>query len=106
MKDVISDAIRRKVSSAIEATGGVKAVYGDPVKLNGEEVIPVARITITLGAAASGGGSGDSGASAKLSSMAKGGGRGDADASVRIHIEPIGFLRSTDQGPEFCSLDQ
>lgn len=105
MKDVISEAIRKKVSSAMEATGGVQAVYGDPVSLNGEEVIPVARVVIHLGAAAKGGGSGNSGASAGLSSMAKGGGSGDADASVRIDIEPLGFLRSTGQGPEFVRLD-
>lgn len=104
MKDIFSDAIREKVSAALQSSGGIQALYGDPVELDGEEIIPVGRISITLGAAGKGGGSGDSGASAKLGSMAKGGGGGDADASVRIDIEPVGFIRKTPDGPAFSSL--
>ena len=107
MKDWLSDAIREKVSATLESTGGMRAVYGDPVSLNGEEIVPVGRVTITLGADATGSGGGDSGVGAggKLSSMAKGSGGGDAAASVRIDVEPVGFVRSTANGPEFQAIE-
>lgn len=105
MKDMLSDAIARKLNETLESVGGAKALYGDPISLDGQEIVPVARISITLGAAAEGAGQGDTGASVRLSSLAKGGGGGNADASVQIDIEPVGFIRSTEQGPEFSRLD-
>lgn len=104
MKDMLSNAISEKVSAALESTGGIQSLYGDPVTVGGEEIVPVGRISIQLGAAAEGSGSGDSGAAARLTGKAKGGGGGSADASVRIEIEPLGFVRTTANGPEFVGL--
>ena len=105
MKDLLSDAVAKKLNATLEAVGGVRALYGDPVTFNGEEIIPVARVSITLGADAEGSGGGDSGASARLNSMAKGGGGGKAKASTRVDIEPVGFLRAGADGPVFVPLD-
>lgn len=50
MKDMLSDAVAKKLNATLESVGGVRALYGDPISFNGEEIIPVARISITLGA--------------------------------------------------------
>ena len=103
MKDAITEAINSKLSGTLEGLGGAGAIYGDPITLGGEELIPVARIRVRLSSAADGGGGGDSGAG--LSAMAKGTGGGKADAGMEVDIEPVGVIRSTDQGPELVSLD-
>ena len=105
MKDMLSDAISKKLNATLESTGGIKALYGDPIEFNGEQIIPVGRVSLTLGAAAEGSGQGDAGASAKLNSLSKGGGGGDADASVQVEIEPLGFIVSTPDGPVFRKLE-
>lgn len=103
MKDIISEAISKKLSSTLETVGGAKALFGEAVTLNGEEIIPVARIRIELGAAADGSGSGDAGFGG-LKSFSKGGGGGKADAGIQIAIEPAGYVKSTTNGPEFVAI--
>ena len=107
MKDLLTDALQKKVSAALSATGGVNALYGEPVKIGNDEVVPVGRIAIELSANAQGGGSGKTGVAAlsKLSAAPSGGGEGDAAAGVRIVIEPVGYLRAGANGPEFVRLD-
>lgn len=95
----------KKVTAALESTGGIQSLYGDPITVGGDEIVPVGRISVHLGAAAEGGGSGDSSAAARLTGKAKGGGGGNADASVRIDIEPLGFIHNTTDGPAFVRLD-
>lgn len=104
MKDLITDAITKKLASTLDAIGGAKALYGDPIVFNGEEIIPVARISVVLSASAEGSGGGNSGLGGSLASMAKGSGGGTADAGVKVSIEPVGYLRSSPQGPMFCPL--
>lgn len=104
MKDLITDAISKKLAGALEAIGGAKALYGDPIPFNGEQIIPVARVRVSLSASAEGGGGGNSGLGGSLASMAKGSGSGTADAGVNMIIEPVGYLRSTPEGPVFCPL--
>lgn len=105
MKDMIKDAIAKKLSTTMESIGGANALYGDPVTFNGEEIIPVARVTVVLGADAVGSGGGNAGLSS-LTNRAKGSGGGDAEASVRVNIEPVGFLKSTPNGPVFCAISE
>ena len=104
MKDLITDAISKKLAATLESLGGAKALYGDPIDFNGEQIIPVARVSVTLAAGADGAGGGNAGVTAGITNMAKGGGGGKADASVQVVIEPVGYLRSTADGPVFCPL--
>lgn len=104
MKDLITDAITRKFTATLESVGGAKALYGDPIDFNGEQIIPVARVTVTLGAGAEGSGGGNAGLTGGIAHLAKGGGGGTAEASVKVAIEPVGFLRATAQGPVFVPL--
>jgi len=105
MKDLITDAISKKLAATLESIGGAKALYGDPIDFNGEQIIPVARITISLAAGADGSGGGNAGLTGSITNMAKGGGGGKADASVNVSIEPVGWLRSTAAGPVFCPIE-
>src|SRR5690554_5975313 len=104
MKDMLTDAISKKLSGTLEALGGAKALYGEPIEFNGEQIIPVARIMVSLAAGADGSGGGNAGLTGGITNMAKGGGGGKADASVQISIEPVGFLRTTAEGPRFVPL--
>jgi hypothetical protein len=112
MKDLITDAIQKKLSATLEAVGGVRALYGDPITFNGEQIVPVARIVVSLSAGAEGSGGGNAGIGGALggfgkaggNNAAKGGGGGNAEAGIRVAIEPAGFLRSTPQGPQFVPL--
>ena len=105
MKDLITDAISKKLAVTLESIGGAKALYGDPIDFNGEQIIPVARVTVTLAAGADGSGGGNAGLTGSITNMAKGGGGGKADASVNVSIEPVGWLRSTPAGPVFCPIE-
>ena len=91
MKDIISEALSRQVAMALDASGGVRALYGEPISYGDEEIVPIARITLELTANAEGSGSGKSGLAALARSS--GGGGGTAGAGVRVHIDPVGFLR-------------
>ena len=104
MKDLITDAISKKLAATLESIGGAKALYGDPIEFNGEQIIPVARVTVTLAAGADGSGGGNAGLTGNITNMAKGGGGGKADASVNVSIEPVGYLRSSKDGPVFCPI--
>ena len=104
MKDLITDAISKKLAATLEAIGGARALYGDPISFNGEQIIPVARVAVVLSAAADGAGGGDAGLTGGIRNMAKGGGGGKADASIQVSIEPLGFLRAGADGPVFCPL--
>lgn len=104
MKDLITDAISRKLAATLESVGGARALYGDPIAFNGEQIIPVARVTVTLAAGADGSGGGNAGLTGGIANMARGGGGGNAEASVKVAIEPVGYLRATAQGPVFVPL--
>ena len=105
MKDLITDAISKKLATTLESIGGAKALYGEPIDFNGEKIVPVARITVMLAAGADGSGGGNTGLTGGITNMAKGGGGGKADASVNVSIEPVGYLRGTSAGPVFCPIE-
>ena len=103
MKDIISEALGRQVAMALDASGGVRALYGEPISYGDEEIVPIGRITLELGANAEGSGGGKSG----LASLGRssGGGGGTAAAGVRVHIEPLGFLRQHEGELVFVPLE-
>ena len=102
MKDKLGDSIGQKISGALKETGGARVLFGDPVRLDGMDVVPVGRVTVVLGADAEGSGGGDA---AALAALAKGGGGGNAGASMRIEVEPTGYLYIGENGPDFVSLE-
>ena len=104
MKDLITDAIKDKLGATLESLGGATAIYGDPITFNGEQIVPVARVVVRLNADADGKGGGDAGLTGGIKNMAKGGGGGKAGAGIDIAIEPAGFLRKGNDGPEFVSI--
>lgn len=105
MKELLTDAISKTLSGTLESIGGAKAIYGEPIEFNGEQIVPVARIIVHLSAGAEGSGGGNAGLTGALANMAKGGGGGNAQAGVRVTIEPVGYLRATPKGPVYCALD-
>ena len=104
MKDLITESIQKKLGATLESVGGASAVFGAPVQFNGEEIIPVARIVITLSADADGEGGGNAGLTGGIRNMAKGGGGGKAGAGIQIAIEPAGYLRGTGDKMSFIPL--
>lgn len=105
MKNLIKDAVAEKLTATLEGVGGAAALYGDPVALDGRELIPVARIRIELATHAEGEGGGKAGLASALRNSADGKGEGNASAGVTIHIEPVGVILNGEHGPELRKLD-
>lgn len=105
MKELITDALQKKIGATLESLGGAHAVFGDPVTFNGEQVIPVARITVQLAADADGQGGGAAGVATALSQRARGGGSGTASAGIQVAIEPAGVLRKHGDTLTFVAID-
>lgn len=104
MKEIISDEIKKKLLAGLDSVGADQ-LFGSPIELNGETVVPVAKIKIELSAAAKGSGGGAAGLKGALSNATKGdatkgSGGGDANAGVKISIEPSGFISSKSGKPE------
>lgn len=91
-EEVLQDAVARKLGIMMDALGGARALYGEPVKLNGEEIIPVARISIELGADTA----------RPVMSVGR---RPAPEAPLRVVIESVGFLQSGPDGPVFCATE-
>lgn len=105
MKDLITEAIQKKLGATLESVGGASALFGDPITFNGEDIVPVARIVIQLNADADGQGGGDAGLTGGIRNMAKGSGGGKAGAGIQVTLEPVGFVRQGQDGPEYRSLE-
>lgn len=104
MKELLTEALNRKLAATLESLGGARALYGDPIRFGGEEIVPVARILVSLSAGAEGSGGGNAGLTGAVSNLARGGGGGNAEAGIRVSIEPVGYLRAGPDGPVFCAL--
>lgn len=106
MKELLNEALTKKLSTTLEAVGGAKALFGEAINLDGESIVPVGKISITLKAEAAGSGAGNAGGlSGGLASLSKGGGGGNADASIQIQIEPVGFVCKGKAGAEFRHIE-
>lgn len=106
MKDLISEALTKKLSTTLESVGGAKALFGEAIDLNGQAIVPVGKISITLKAEATGSGGGHAGGiSGGLASLSKGGGGGNADAAIHIEIVPVGYVCQDDSGPVFHAIE-
>ncbi|MGM0563961.1 MAG: hypothetical protein ACQES2_06490 [Pseudomonadota bacterium] len=101
MKEFLSEAIGNKVQQSLERFAGADALFGQPVKMGGGEIIPVGKVIVRTGSQAEGEGGGD----ARLKQMAKGSGGGVAQASVQVEIVPVGFIKDGADGPVFVAID-
>lgn len=105
MKEFLSEAIGNKVQQSLERFAGADALFGQPVKMGGGEIIPVGKVIVRTGSQAEGEGGGDAGGGARLKQMAKGSGGGVAQASVQVEIVPVGFIKDGADGPVFVAID-
>ena len=82
------EAIARQIADTIEHTGNAKAVFGEPIKLSTQTIVPVAAITSNVG-----GGGGRSG-------IGGGGGGG-----FQLRVVPIGYIHERDGAVVFSAID-
>jgi len=81
----------QKIGETVGSTGTVRAVFGEPIQLNGKTVVPVAQVAYAFG-----GGFGQGKNSAHAEREGEGGGGG---GGVRAY--PAGALEITDTGTRF-----
>ena len=82
------DAIARHIAETIEQSGNAKAIFGEPVQLKTQTVVPVAAITATVG-----GGGGRTG-------IGGGGGGG-----FNLQVTPVGYLHEKDGVVVFTAIE-
>jgi uncharacterized spore protein YtfJ len=87
-------AILQSLKEAI-VTANVKAVYGEPISVQGRTIIPVAKITYGYGGGGGTGGVGNSGA------RGEGGGGGGLARAI-----PVGVVEVTDQQTRFAPITE
>ena len=82
------ESIARHIAETIERSGNAKAVFGEPVKLTTQSVVPVAAISCQVG-----GGGGHAG-------IGGGGGGG-----FNLRVLPIGYIHEKDGAVVFSPID-
>jgi uncharacterized spore protein YtfJ len=82
------EAIARQIADTIEHTGNAKAVFGEPIKLSTQTIVPVAAISSNVG-----GGGGRSG-------IGGGGGGG-----FQLRVVPIGYIHERDGAVVFSAIE-
>lgn len=98
------EALAHEIAEGIEGEANVKTIFGEPIKLDGHVIVPVASISLNIG----GGGAMTSGG--KLAKAASdvatriipasfGGGGG-----FNLRVKPVGFIREGKDGVEFSPI--
>lgn len=106
IKALITRELSEQLANALELTGGMKTLFGDPVAFNGREIVAVGRITIKLTAEAEGLGHGNTyGMPSGMKNLAKGSGGGSATSGVQVTVEPVGYLSVDSNGTKFVLLE-
>jgi len=88
-----SVALLQSLKESILGQAGVKAIYGEPVSVQGKTIIPVAKLAYGYGAGAGTGGVGNS------SAQGEGGGGGAGVCAV-----PVGVIEISDQQTRFIPI--
>ena len=83
------EAIARHIAETIERSGSAKAVFGEPIKLQTQTIVPVAAV-----AAAVGGGAGHA------ATIAGGGGGG-----FNLKVVPLGYIHEQDGRVTFSAIE-
>lgn len=95
------EQVVHEVTEAITREASVKAVFGDPIKLDDRTIVPIAVTRVAFGGGGGGGGGGSTLEKASETlQKAFGGGGGLAVVTV-----PIGFLQEVDGKVEYTALD-
>lgn len=81
----------QKIGETMGSTATVKAVFGEPIQVNGKTVVPVAKVAYAFG-----GGFGQGKNSAHAERQGEGGGGGGG-----VRAFPAGALEITDTGTRF-----
>jgi len=81
----------QKIGETVGSTATVKAVFGEPIHVNGKTVVPIARVAYAFG-----GGFGEGRNSAHAQRQGEGGGGGGG-----VRAFPAGALEITDTGTRF-----
>ena len=99
----------REIAGLLETEGNVKAVFGEPVKLESRVIIPVAAITVNLGGGIGFGGTTgllkkvqgvvEAAAQALPGPFGAGGGGG-----LEIQVRPVGFIHEGPEGAIFSPI--
>jgi uncharacterized spore protein YtfJ len=100
------EAIATQLTQVIQKEANIKAIFGEPIKLDEHTIIPVARVRITLGG---GGGSGTGSTPTPGKNDGEAGMLGTAGASaggggLDIDVAPLGFIRDGAEGPTFIAI--
>ena len=82
------EALAKQIAHTIEQGGNAKAIFGEPVKLSTQTLVPVALVSTSLGLG---------GGHAKV--MGGGGG------GFQLRVVPIGFIHEKDGQVVFTSID-
>ena len=96
------EAIATQLTQVIQKEANIKAIFGEPMKLDEHTIIPVARVKITLGG---GGGSGTGptptpGKTDEVGIAGASAGGGGLD----IDVQPLGFIRDGAEGATFIAI--
>jgi len=91
---------------AIESEGNVRAIFGEPIKLDQHVVVPVMSIEIAIGGGGGYGGGpkifkGAIDVAKKLVPAGWGVGGG---GGFSLRIRPVGFIRDQENGPSFVAI--
>jgi uncharacterized spore protein YtfJ len=97
------EKIIKEIAETIQSQANVKAVFGEPVKLDNHVVIPVAKISVAFGL---GGGSEGQGAERREEGNKAGEERGFGGAGgMKLQALPAGFIHEKDGEVVFSTID-
>jgi uncharacterized spore protein YtfJ len=98
-------ALAHEIAQGIESEANVKTIFGEPIKLDGHVIVPVATISLSFGG---GGAAANAGRLAKAANEVANrvipGGFGGGGA-VQLNIRPVGFIRDGKDSVEFSPIE-
>jgi uncharacterized spore protein YtfJ len=98
-------ALAHEIAQGIEGEVNVRTIFGEPIKLDGHVIVPVATVSLTIG----GGGAFANGgrlakAANEVASRVVPGGFGGG-GGFQMQIRPVGFIRDGKEGVEFSPIE-
>jgi uncharacterized spore protein YtfJ len=95
------ETITREVAETIQKEANIRAICGDPIKLDTHVVVPVATVSIGGGA---GGGTATGPAKVKDVELKPGSGMG-MGGGMAIQVRPVGFIHEKDGQVVFTRIE-
>ena len=103
----IAHELVRQIARAFESEANVRAVFGEPVKLDGHTIIPVATIFVSFGGGVGVGagiGRAVEGAVALASRILPRALAGGAGGGLNVSVRPVGFIHDGKDGVAFTPI--